>query len=677
MKECVKYIRNLALLLFYVLPLSVFADNTVTVSSVSGRPGDEVTVTVSLANTDKIVAGEFDFTLGDNLTYIKGSAHITDSDAVGYGVSSSAKDNALKIIVYNLNNGTLATGQRQLFSFRLKLGRIPDAYQLSPHAIISNFEGKALPVTVSGGSVTVLAPWLNVGEDTIDFGHVAIREPHIKKITLKNDGTEALHIKSINSSNSELVCELSAFTILPGEGHNVNVTLQPQESGTKDYSLDVISDAWNGSQHINVIADAYSVNELKVGSVSGKTGDEVTVNLDMNNMEDIVALQTTFTLSEGIEYVEGSLSLSTRATSMLCSESYIDNRLTLFIYSLQGGQITGNTGTVCSFKLRLKAKSGVYDLLPEEVILGNANMENMLSALYKGNVSVQSASIQSASSIDIGSIDCTKTADVTYSIKNVGMTDLVINNVVFSDEGFSLKETCPIIIASGATEDITIKCKPKETDFSTLMQLYTNDPETAVKDVKLYGKTFEPNTLVLDANDNGKTVSLNISMDNYSTVVAAQMDIHLPTGMHTDEIQTSDRLSGHNCRLVDLGEGDYRVIIYSMDELPIRGNSGALFSVVLNKVNLLEAKIIVDNILLSAANGRNCSSVTQLNCMITESHIIGDANKDGIVDRNDILAILKYMAGNRLSDFDAVAADANKDEIIDIADCTKILEILK
>lgn len=65
-------------LLLLCLGIEVRADNVVTVSAVEGAPGSEVTVNVSLANTDAVSALQVLIPLDERLTYVAGSAALTD-----------------------------------------------------------------------------------------------------------------------------------------------------------------------------------------------------------------------------------------------------------------------------------------------------------------------------------------------------------------------------------------------------------------------------------------------------------------------------------------------------------------------------------------------------------------------------------------------------------------------
>lgn len=62
---------------------------------------------------------------------------------------------------------------------------------------------------------------------------------------------------------------------------------------------------------------------------------------------------------------------------------------------------------------------------------------------------------------------------------------------------------------------------------------------------------------------------------------------------------------------------------------------------------------------------------------IVEYGEAGDANGDGVVDVNDVTAVVNYIQDNTQDGFDPVAADANDDGVIDVNDITTIVNIIQ
>jgi hypothetical protein len=67
---------------------------------------------------------------------------------------------------------------------------------------------------------------------------------------------------------------------------------------------------------------------------------------------------------------------------------------------------------------------------------------------------------------------------------------------------------------------------------------------------------------------------------------------------------------------------------------------------------------------------------TVLNDGEDESLVPGDANGDGKVNAEDIVAIIDYMMGKDVAGFKADVADANKDGVVNTADIVSIVNII-
>jgi hypothetical protein len=158
----------------------------------------------------------------------------------------------------------------------------------------------------------------------------------------------------------------------------------------------------------------------------------------------------------------------------------------------------------------------------------------------------------------------------------------------------------------------------EEGDFSTTLNLYTNDPNNRLKTVALSGHVFEPNTLILNEQSNPDgTYNLSIALDNYTDIVAVQYDLHWRNDMTTSQsaFVPSARMQNHNAVVTPLDEDSYRIIIYSMSNATIAGHNGELHRLVFtpqSEANYFGSTIYVDNIVLSNAAGSNKTSVDKM-----------------------------------------------------------------
>lgn len=604
------------------------AQNVVSISSGQGVPGDIVTVDISLLNSDEVTAVEVVVPLVDRqLTFVDGSCVINSERANGHQLNAAVVDGALRIYIYDISLAPLNGNEGLVASFNLKLGKSPAEYPLQPQVVLSDAAGKALPVTVSNGTVTILAPQLEVVTQSVDFGHVPIMAQYVKTLTLRNSGNLPLEVTGMEFSATEFSTGDNSFTIAARATKSISVAYSPTKRGAIEESVTIISNAVNGKATATFVADPYSVNELHSSRAEGIAGEEVTVELRMNNMEPIVGLQTMFTLPNGVEYVDGSFAPTERASSHTAMASVSDKQLTLILYSSKNTPMEGNDGVVATFRLRLDCNSGSYKITPQSTVLGNATVENMVSAVSGNYIVVKSPNISGNKELDFGKTSITEIAKANYSIKNSGKATLVISAVSFLATGYRVANELPLSIEPGATGVLNVEFTPTtEGEHSTTMNIYSNDPDEKLKTVKLSGTVYEPNDLTFEGENlqNGNYV-VSIGLDNYTGIVAMQMDIHFMPGMTTsnDFLKVTQRLAGHSCSVTKIDEDTYRFIAFSFSNNSIAGNEGKLFDLTFvpnSGVEYKNAPIVIDNVVLSNSGANNYTSQLTLNAKAEYSH---------------------------------------------------------
>ena len=69
--------KRLIILIWIAVGLTAQAQNSLSLTGGNGHPGDTVTVSLALENSDAVTALQTFIPLGDNLTYVPGSAALT------------------------------------------------------------------------------------------------------------------------------------------------------------------------------------------------------------------------------------------------------------------------------------------------------------------------------------------------------------------------------------------------------------------------------------------------------------------------------------------------------------------------------------------------------------------------------------------------------------------------
>ncbi|MEA5100499.1 MAG: choice-of-anchor D domain-containing protein, partial [Bacteroidales bacterium] len=580
----------LSLILLLGIVFQLRADNILSVSSASGHPNDTVQIQLSLSNTDNVVAFQAEIPLGNSLSYIPNSC-VLSSRSNGHSITASVVNGVLKILSYSLSLSPYSGNSGVLATFRLRLGNEPGNINLTlTNTRLSNSSGTALTHTNTNGVITLLSPKIRINNPQIDFGHYPIRSTYNNSINVTNIGNEPLVINSLSFSNSAFYSNTFSPTIIgAGNSFSIPISFYPTIAGNVSATATIYSNSISGNQNVILIANPYSVNELHVSNVEGYSDSIVIIDLSINNMDTIVGFQTKFILPQALEYVNGSFSISSRSNNHVCLSGVSGDTLTLLVYSPNNTLLRNNSGVIASFRLKLNGSSGYYSLQPINTVLSNRNGINVLSDAYSGSVSIRSPYIYSDNSINMGTSSVTENSIYSYSIYNYGNAPLVIDNIVFTQNGFTLQDTLPIIINQYHNRSLNIVYNGvNEGNFSALMKIYSNDPSQRLKDVNIIGNRYEPNEIAfsVDTVNYSQNPHVSVNMNNYSSITAVQFDFYYPNNYYN--ISSSDfqlnlnRCSSHSISTIALNDSVYRVLIFSMQNQNITGSNGTLLNITLH-----------------------------------------------------------------------------------------------
>ncbi len=685
-----QYVVLLCTALSSMMAVSAAAQSTVSLTSASGHPGDEVEVSVMLGNAQSATALQVVIPHTPYVSYVSGSAvlnrqRVSDS----HNITVSDNDNLLSLYVYDMSLKTFKEGTDAFVKFRLRLDKEPGTYDLKPEVVLSDISGNPLPVSTTEGKVTILSPKMTLSTTEIDYGSVPIRSSHKQTMTVSNTGNETLAITDIQNTSTLFKATPTTMTITAGQQQTLTIEYSPQNSGTDATDITLISNAVNGNQTVHVTATPFSVNSLMVADASGQAGEQVTVSVSMQNMEAIVATQCSFTLPDALNYVEGSAALSARATTSThqLSVTEKDGKLSFYIHSPSNTALSGNEGELFTFKLLLNGSGGNYTLQPEEVILSNAGGNDMTSDVKSGHIRIAAPKLVCATGLDFGRIPFEEVIKKRFKVTNGGESPLTIQRISFSDEEFSLADSKLPVVAAGASVELEVCYRPSGTGtFAGVMQLYSNDPQNPMQAVEIKGDTYYTNEITLNGqavSGNANQYALTISLENTLPIVAMQFDIQWIAGMAPVEeaVSMSARASGHQSDITKLSDDTYRVFIYSMNNTPINIGKGPVTTLIYNKVDgqvdYNQTTVLANQIILSSTDSQNCASSSVADFHIgSMTGILGDANNDGQVNVADVVCIINALLEIDSSRFIESQADMNQDKRITITDVVGVIDVI-
>ena len=683
-------IYNMVLALFLCLGLGARAANVVTISGGNGAPDEEVTVGVSLTNSDAVWAMQLSIPLDEELTLVTGSIVMTERLS-GLSASAGVNNGVLNVMVYSTTVTTIAAGDGQLLTLRLKLGNTPKDISLTPSRLtLTGSDGTALASSSQAGTVSIRCAKAQYSAMTVDYGAVPIRSTYQQTVTVTNVGNEPLEVTALTFSDATAFSSTTElpFIVAAGSSTPINVTYDPTARGTVAETMKVVCNSISKLNTIQLAAHPFAVNELHVQNVSGVSDTEVEVVLTMNNMDDIIGFQTDFTLPSALEYVAGSFALNAdRKDDHVASATLNGTTLTIIGYSTNGKAFKDNDGTLGSFRVKLVGRNGVT-LTPTiarltAVLDGTAT--DVLSAKYGGQISIQSPRLNANNTLTFGRVPVTDDVEKTFTIRNSGTAPLTVSRIVFMDEGYSVAEELPLTINTSSSRTITVvKTDKTEGDFATTMNIYSNDPDLRMKSVGISGNIYAPNFLTVTADETyqGDEVLLHVSMSNYDAIRGFQFDITATEeyGISATGIKKTERGSGLTVSASRVDETTLRVVAYLMDGEIAQGD-GELFAMRLTPAeeqSLGQHQVNVTNVMLATEGlvNKNAGTATQQVDYTATELVIGDVNHDNSISVIDVISTINHILQNTPTVFSKKAADVNGDGGISVVDVIGIIDMI-
>ena len=684
--------RLFMMLAGWLAVLATFASNNVTISSTEGVPGEEVTVSIALQNSDALSSLQVSIPLDENLTLVEGSG-LLGSRCPNHSLTVGVKDGVLNVFIYSLSMTNISGNSGEVASFKLKLGNVPQTASLTPsRLVLTNSSGTEVAGNSTAGGVTTRCAKAQYSTMEVDFGEVPIRSTYQETVTVTNTGNDDLTITGLTFSDVNVFSTTTTLplTVKAGGTASLDVTYKPVERGSISRTLKVECNNVSKLNTIALKAKPFAVNELHVQPATGISDEEVTITMKINNMDAISGYQVDFALPSQLEYVDGSFALSDRKQDHTSVVSMNGGVLHILAYSPSDKALTGEDGDIGSFRVKLTGRYGVT-LTPMKTVLSatiNNKVEDVTSAVYGGYVTIQSPQLNCNNALDFGAVSVTETCEKTFTIRNYGNAPLTVSRIVFNNENLSVKETLPLTVPSWESKVVTLVYGSVEQNaFEATMQIYNNDPDQRLKEVNVKGSRFAPNYLlahVADVNSNEK-LSVDITLNNYDKVDGLQFDLVYPGTYFTpfdSNYMLEARAEGMSVTTHQVDENTMRVFCYFVSGGGIAAGEGKIATLQLAPVSAEmpegDYAVGLKNIVLGTDELSNKYAGKDIECTFhvdKAEYLLGDANQDKIVSIGDIIAVVNIIAG-KVSGYDLTAADANKDGKVSIGDIITIVNMI-
>lgn len=295
-------------------------------------------------------------------------------------------------------------------------------------------------------------------------------------------------------------------------------------------------------------------------------------------------------------------------------------------FSLSDSPFTGNDGVVATFKVKLNGRYGTSLGAAKAILTANikGKLTDVLSDKYEGYINILSPSINATDEIDLGRTPITQVAKTSFRINNYGSAPLRIDRIVSSSEHLKVGAQLPIIIKPNERTDIDVVFDDvEERDYDELIQLYTNDPDRRLHNIKVRANRYSPNYITLTGADvePGDTLRLQIALSNNDVVNGLQFDVDYDTSCFDilDKYEWSDRAKGFTATSRSIGNGKRRYFCYSLGGGEIAKGNGNVMTILLpvkKDAAFGNYNIQISNILLSTPGLTNKYSGSGNNAVI-------------------------------------------------------------
>ncbi len=686
-----KYRLFLLSVLLLCLGIGARADNIVTLSSAEGAPGDEVTVNMSLQNSDVVSSLQVSIPLDENLTLVESTGQV-GSRCAGHSLTVGVKDGVLNVLLYSICMTAIGGNSGEVASFRLRLGNLPSTVSLTiSKLVLTNSSGETIVGSSDAGSVTTRCAKAQYDIMEIDYGEVPIRSTYQKTVNLQNVGNADLMITGLTFSDVNVFSSSTPLplTIGAGESQQLNVTYAPIERGNISKTLKVECNSVSKLNTITLKAQPFAVNELHIQPASGISDEEVTISMTMNNMDAISGYQVEFNLPSQFEYLDGSFSLSSRKQDHQAITSLNGQKLRIIAYSATDKPLTDNDGEIGSFRVKLIGRYGTT-LTPSKTVLSatiNNKVENVVSAVYGGYITILSPQISCNNTLNFGAVSITESCEKALTVWNYGNAPLTISRVTFDNENMSIKEELPLVISSWGNKTLTVDYSSVEqVAFEGTMNIYSNDPNKRLKTVTVSGSRFAPNFLDVSANNvfrNGN-LEVNVSVDNYDVMTGLQFDLVYP-GQYFEPFDNNylltDRATGMTVTTRVIDSDTLRCFCYFLTGGQVAAGDGKMMTMTLQPINgnapAGNYNVSLTNIKFgtSEMDNKYAGSLTLQDGFEVVDALRGDVNIDENITAQDASLVLQSVAGKiGLGSTANKTADVNGDGQVTAQDASLILQ---
>lgn len=587
----------------------------------AGEPGSELTLSIELTGDIEISALQLTAELGAVASVIEGEAETVGRAASHSITAHSSADGRLQVLIYSTSMHTIAAGSGEIARIRLRAGAEAAVLQTPLTVTVSDASGCSVGTSgVSTLDIRVLAPRAEMpGGLVYDFGRVPVRGSYTLQVPVFNAGTVPLVISALNFSSGNCSVETDMpLTVAPGLSDMLTIAYAPMRRGAESSTVEVISNgAPEGKTVLRLLAEAYAVNEVRVGNVYGVCDSELTIPVTVKNMDAVSGFTFEFNLPQHLEYIDGSFKLNVnRRVDHDVAVSVEGRSLHATAYSLTDTPFAGNDGELATFAVRLNGPSEA-SVVPAKAILAamvDGKLTDVTSAIYGGVVDISYPMMVVENSLSLGRSPVTACVSRDLTISNRGSAPLIVDRAIADgDIDIVLGSEFPLTVEPSCTHTLTVSHHGERAgNFSGRILLYNNDPDARLKPVAIGYDRYFPNEFsyqcVSDCSGGGV---LQISLDNYTEVHGIQLSVHPHEAFTMGIPRAVGRAEGWSVEARQMPDGATRLFCFSLSGVSIPRGEGTVIELPYHYSSDIptgDYQATADGYCLSDANLTDCSS---------------------------------------------------------------------
>lgn len=648
------------LVLVTLVPLKLFAQNTLSIQAVEVGTNTDFDLNVSLQNQDNIAALQFDINYSATAFALLSGHELTATAPNHTFAVSTPSAGIIRVIIYSASSAVINSGSGLLVRLKMKSKTLPGTFGFSfSNAVASSASSGTLPISGTNQNIVVKDPILTLLTTNINFGRIPIGANTTRQVAVKNTGNLPLVLSGNNAIAPFTIVDSYPVSIAPNETKNITVGLNTASKINTTVNLGFQNndpDPIRNLQSVALSANVYAVNEIRIGNGSGIINSEVEIPVSVNNMEPFNGIQFDILLPTDISFVQNSIVPSSRFNGHIISASIVNgNALRVIAYSSSNVDFNGTDGELFRFKLKPAVSSGTYNLAVSNSILSNTTLGNIVSDSFNGSIQINSPNLSlSTTSISYGNVPITESRTTDVTLYNTGSSLLIIDSIVKSSNQNTINTTLPIEILPGGNKMVTLNYNPTtKGSFSETVSFRYNGPDFQ-KILGVQATVFSPNYLMVQ-NQLGYKNQLNnfsILLKNNDAVRAVQFDVELPAGflLTTSNITTTARSAGFTVSASLLSGNTYRILLYSVSNLSMGIGDGAILNFPVTLSPSIDSGIYsftYSNVVISDTSNQNVSSTALENGKITvEGNLSIDSFDNAVLVKvfpnptNDIVSVI-------------------------------------